>query len=62
MSENWIMFVAEYPDGNTDYFEIDRATLRKGARAILVVARQWQSQGKIRGEIVRVFPYERQSI
>ena len=32
-SENWIIFVAEYRDGNTDYFEIDRATLQKGAEA-----------------------------
>ena len=51
---NSIAFVAEYEDGSTDYFRVDRSTF--GDHVARLVAGEWQRGGRLKpGRIVRVF-------
>ena len=53
---NSIAFVAEYEDGSTDYFRVDRSTLRSGDHVARLVAGEWQRGGRLKpGKIVRVY-------
>jgi hypothetical protein len=52
---DWIEFLAEYEDGRSHHFWIDRWTLNRGDHVAKIVAREQQGKGKLpRGNIVRV--------
>jgi hypothetical protein len=47
MTSNRVAFVAEYEDGRTVEFSIDRWTLRLGEYAARIVARERQEKGDL---------------
>jgi hypothetical protein len=54
-----IPFIAEYADGSTHLFTIDKWTLRSGDYVAGIVAREKQTEGLLpNGEIKKVFRYD----
>jgi hypothetical protein len=53
---NWINFIAEYEDGTTERFRIDRSTLSQGDHVARTIARERQEAGQLKpGKILKVY-------
>jgi hypothetical protein len=51
-----VPFIAEYEDGSTGSFSVDRTTLRNGDEIALIVAGEKQRAGHLKpGKIVRAY-------